>query len=499
MLPQKPTPAPNAAEHDSLCSFPDSALCYLPTMNEWTQVRSDIPRRLAMSDERLVFLHLSDIHFSRRSGKPGDLDEVLRHELERDALNVRARFSTLSGVLVSGDVAFSGQQNEYETAKTWLSGLTRQLGCPAEAVWVVPGNHDVDREIVRKSKSLRALRQSLRPADPSRVDQEFSDLMQNARDVENLHEPFAEYNRFAHGYGCQVGVGGRLHWEHDLVLNDRSVLRLRGLNSALLAGLPDDNDADKRMPVSSLQSLPKRYPHVTYLFMCHHPPVWLWDRDKFDDNLKVMAALTLFGHKHTQRIETLGNTLRIHAGALQPDRGEDGWLPRYNVIALSVEGVGDRRGLRVDVLPRLWHDVGKEFRADFDAEGSDTITHVLPLGRWDAPAPPPRHTDAPVVRAEEAPAAAPLPAPTSAVEGRLMNPERRLTFRFFDLPYSRRMEVVQTLGLIEDDDEGVREEERYKRYFLRAKAKHLLGRMWEEVERRHADGETADNPFLQAR
>lgn len=62
-------------------------------------------------------------------------------------------------------------------------------------------------------------------------------------------------------------------------------------------------------------------------------------------------------------------------------------------------------------------------------------------------------------------------------------PERSLTYRFFDLTYSQRMQVVSSLGLIEDTDESVREEERYKRYFQRAKEKMLLADLRDEVDR----------------
>jgi 3',5'-cyclic AMP phosphodiesterase CpdA len=123
-----------------------------------------------MSDKPLVFLHLSDIHFSKRSGRAGDLDEDLRRELEADALGVRRTFDHFTGILVSGDIAFSGQSAEYDTAKSWLNRLCAALGCPPEDVWVVPGNHDVERAEVWGSFGLQLVRAGLRPADPRGVE-----------------------------------------------------------------------------------------------------------------------------------------------------------------------------------------------------------------------------------------------------------------------------------------------------------------------------------------
>jgi hypothetical protein len=62
-------------------------------------------RRLAPS----TFLHLSDIHFRRNANTPYDSFKDLRDELERDADEVAKRFGGVQGILISGDIAFSGQ------------------------------------------------------------------------------------------------------------------------------------------------------------------------------------------------------------------------------------------------------------------------------------------------------------------------------------------------------------------------------------------------------
>lgn len=442
-----------------------------------------------MSDKPLVFLHLSDIHFSKRSGRPGDLDEDLRRELEADALRVRGAFDHFTGILVSGDVAFLGQSAEYDTAKSWLNRLCSSLGCPSEDVWVVPGNHDIARGEVGASYLLQSVRKGLRPADPRGVEREIAKLVGDRGSMDLVHKPFANYNLFAAGYGCQVG-GDRLHWQHDLVLNDRSTLRLWGMNSALVSDDTDDENQN-RMVIGTSQSRPPRDDGVAYLAMCHHPLDWIWDHDQVGDDLKARIAVTLFGHKHKINVEQVNNTLRVAAWAVHPSRAESEWLPRYNYLAVSVEGTKAKRQLRVDVRSRLWHDPSRRFRPDYAEGGGESQTFRLPLPNWQAPAAVVEGGPGSTV------AGGPPPAigPSVAVEGRLVNPERRLAYRFFDLPYSRRMEVVQILGLIADEDEHLREDERYRRYFVRAKEQTLLNQFWREVEARHADGRPDDNPF----
>jgi predicted phosphodiesterase len=443
-----------------------------------------------MSDKPLVFLHLSDIHFSKRSGGAGDLDQDLRRELEADAKLVRKNFDHCTGILVSGDVAFSGQSAEYDTAKAWLGQLCASLGCSAEDVWVVPGNHDVDRGEVRKNRLVQSVRKQLRPAKPSQVELEIAKTVDDASAMEVLHKPFANYNLFAAGYNCQVG-SGHLHWQNDLVLNDRSKLRLWGINSALISDDKDDEN-ENRLVIGTLQASPPREEGVTYLAMCHHPLDWIWDRDEVKEALKARVAVTLFGHEHKLNVEMLGSSLWVAAGAVHPSRDESGWLPRYNFLTLLVETRKTNRQLRVGVWSRLWDIPSRRFRPDYKEGGKEMETFHLPLPDWQPPPTTPSGVSCPTTPPGGAPVA---DARSIAVEGRLMNPERRLAFRFFDLPYTRRMEVVQFLGLISDEDEHLREDERYRRYFIRTKERGLFHQLWREVESRHPDGRPDDNPF----
>jgi len=113
----------------------------------------------------LVFLHLSDIHFSRRSSTSYDPDLDLRRQLLADAVQLMTQVKVCSGILVSGDVAFSGKPDEYAKARDWLREICHKLNCSEESVWVIPGNHDVDRDAFRKSSMIQDKHQTLRTGD----------------------------------------------------------------------------------------------------------------------------------------------------------------------------------------------------------------------------------------------------------------------------------------------------------------------------------------------
>ena len=97
-----------------------------------------------MADDSLIFVHLSDIHFRCWSGSEYDVDNDLRNELLLDAESVSKDHGQPQGILVTGDIAFSGTSEEYDIAKEWLAELCIKLGRTLENVWCVPGNHDVE-------------------------------------------------------------------------------------------------------------------------------------------------------------------------------------------------------------------------------------------------------------------------------------------------------------------------------------------------------------------
>jgi predicted phosphodiesterase len=431
--------------------------------------------------DALVLVHLSDIHF--RHGPNGTetiLDADLRRELERDARQVLGGNGGAEGVLISGDIAYGGQKQEYLQASAWLNSFCALLGCPPENVWVIPGNHDVDRGVLHKSTQLQDMHGKLRPRDPGEVDEQLDRYLNDPSAATMLLAPFAEFNAFARSYGCETT--STLHWEQAVQLNDGSQLHIRGVNSAVVSGPKDDNGAYRlilgRRQVAMPQEDAEGEP-LEYLLMCHHPPQWLIDSDEVSDYLR-RARVVLFGHKHRLRTERTGDSLHIFSGATQPSRRENGWEPTYNILKIRVEE--EPRRLRVQLWPRVWRPAFTEFGPGPTRSGEPYEEYELPLRQRVVPSRP-----APVQVIEEPvpPAATnPLPgveavppdAPRSAVSAGI---PRRVVFQFFSLPYQVRLRLALDLGLLGEDDEGD-EAEMFRRVLLRVHERGLV----EEFQRR---------------
>lgn len=106
------------------------------------------PERVALvtpPEQPIRFLHLSDFHLRPQRVKRYDQDRVLEgllRLLERD----RTDFP-LDLIFITGDLAHSGKAEEYALVVEFLRRLMELTRVPAQRVFVVPGNHDVDREV----------------------------------------------------------------------------------------------------------------------------------------------------------------------------------------------------------------------------------------------------------------------------------------------------------------------------------------------------------------
>lgn len=441
-----------------------------------------------MADTPLHLLHLSDIHFCRGySGSAFDLDRGLRDELERDAESLVTNVGPVSGILITGDVAFSGAESEYSTAHEWLKRLSVLVGCPSHRVWTVPGNHDVDRRVVGGSTMLQTMHRDVRVGGADNIDRLLEGWARDPIAGPAILSPLSNYVRFADQFGCGIGRDG-FFWQQDLSLNDGSVLRVRGVTSTIISD-ESDSDGDDKLALGEVQMVAPREPGVEFLIMCHHPPSWLHDYDKFENFLRRFR-IQLFGHKHQQHLDLINENLRLAAGAVHPSREERPWEPRYNLLSVQVVSGSGKRRLRVDVYPRVWDRVGTKFMPG--QPGPAPYFRFEPeLPDWRAEAP--EHaatssggTGAPSISSPKPEAIAP--------GGGLVDARRRLVYRFYGLSYVVRLDIARRLGLVEDVDAGISDSEFGRRVFERARTRNLLGDLWEAVEARYSDPASA-NPF----
>lgn len=440
----------------------------------------------------LNILHLSDIHFKYElNGTIHDLDHDVRNELEIDVKQVIKQSGPINAIVVTGDLAFAGKVEDYEVARKWLATLCEKIGCETTQVWVVPGNHDIDRDSV--TEVVRTVQNKIQEAslnDLDRVIRQFVHDDPMGADV--LASPLKAYYKFSAIYGCKPTTGD-LTWNDDLALNMGYTLRLVGLNSALVSNR-DDHIDHRPLVVGQAQLTMPRKPGCIYVTLCHHPVNWLKDGDEVHSKLCNRATLQLFGHLHEQALKQVGNSLVVQAGALHPDREQEGpWCPAYNVLTLETVDTSSGHSLSVTAYPRVWCE--QSFSPASTADRTPYQKYTLTLDKAVAICNGPyEQSDSETRRRRLTVLNAPEVEPEQ--EHNMANPVRQLAYGFLTLPYSTQIRIASRLSLLTDEDAGQDSATLFERLYQRARERQTLATLWDHVSSEQGDVNMTVNPYL---
>ena len=88
----------------------------------------------------VTWLHVSDFHV--RGGDPYDRDIVLK-ALVAAIAECRAP----DVIFATGDIAHAGKSEEYKIAESFFDELLSAAKLDKKRLFVIPGNHDVDRDM----------------------------------------------------------------------------------------------------------------------------------------------------------------------------------------------------------------------------------------------------------------------------------------------------------------------------------------------------------------
>lgn len=440
-------------------------------------------------------LHLSDIHFREPECLNPDTDSNLpyRTVLTRDVEDHCASDGRPVGaILVGGDIAYKSHPDEYTAARDWLLKLAEQCGCPRERIYVVPGNHDVNRKVCGDSMAVSNAQEAVVAASGGEAIRERA-LRNQLRDPDTgraLFQPLAAYNEFAAAFGCNV-FPNQPFWKDTIDLGAGMQLRLFGLTSTLLSGLGDRDNEPGHLYLSPLQTVLNHEDNVVNLVLCHHPPVWFLDRPEVEDQLNSRAMLQFFGHEHRQRCLRDPAFMRFMAGAVNPDKMEPDWRPGYNLVDLAVDGRGDDRGLQIRALVRQHQAVPEMFIPQMAGPNLPVWTHRIACRERvafaparDKPVAEPPHLHTKVANAAHD-AAIEVAIEAEKTEATMSAPStKRLVFRFWSLTIGERRNITLKLGLLKQEDFASPEpdHERYTRALREAASRGLLVDLASEIE-----------------
>ncbi len=250
-----------------------------------TPRKSDGPR--ASQGEAVRWLHISDFHI--KAGTHYDSRVVLDgiEELVREGRD----HQPFDFVVATGDIAYSGQTEEYTNVEGFFDRLLKAVGLGRERLVVVPGNHDVNRGRTRGlARTLKTEKESQEYFGPDYPRHDFV----AQKEFRNWHDDYfkAEGRVAPTDTTCGPLVSMTIRGQRVHVLP---------VNTALFAR--DDHDHGKlwigrRAVRESIATL--RDAAGLRIVAMHHPFEWLHylERRRVQAEIQAAADIIMTGHLH---------------------------------------------------------------------------------------------------------------------------------------------------------------------------------------------------------
>jgi 3',5'-cyclic AMP phosphodiesterase CpdA len=285
----------------------------------------------------ITWLHLSDLHFRADKLHRWNEDVVLHALLDDVAQRIKQDDLRPDFVVVTGDVAFSGKPAEYNLARTFFDDLLQTTSLGTDRLFLVPGNHDVDRKRIGVTAELLGPTLSTRDA--------INKVLDDAATRHTFMKRFEGYAAFVDDYlgsysafnDEAVDVEGYFYTQ-CLNLAGQQIAIL-GLNSAWLA---QGGEEDRNKLVLGERQVRAALDDAKDADLCiallHHPFDWLRDFDRADAQALLYDECDFVLHGHMHQVGLLqartpdSDAFVIAAGACYETRTHTN---AYNLVQLD--------------------------------------------------------------------------------------------------------------------------------------------------------------------
>lgn len=325
------------------------------------------------------WLHLTDLHLSLTKKWDSDpivqglLDDLERAQKEE---NFRPDVIFFTGDAVFGNLQEDSIDAQYRAFGEFLDAVRASFDppIPASAVYLVPGNHDVDR-----SNVLEAEKDWLRN-DRNKLESIESALGKNTPDCKQWMSRLAPYRSFLKSYGLTHldPDSETLIYRDEWVSGDLKV-EIFGLNSAWSC-CERKEKGSLRMGgrwQSGKLNLHKKSTAFKFVLL-HHPPNWLHESEDpdFQRWLRKHSNIQLHGHEHSQFITPYADGGIVVSGGAIYDNRERPKAFSYGSVDLAGDGT---------LYLREWDDSGSGWVKKAIAGMAPSGSYSISLSRGKSP------------------------------------------------------------------------------------------------------------------
>ena len=310
---------------------------------------------------RLGIIHLSDFHI-----KGNERFSNVKIQKLIESTNVLGDIDQFA-IVFSGDLAFSGEKKQYESARyifgKLIQGLKDKTNNCFVNVFKVPGNHD-----------LRLIQESRTGTD---IQNYYNDNVIDAKIQEELNlldEYYENSNDIVNGNNRLVNVKTISYGKHRIQFNL--------INTALFSTLKPDDKELHYLSSSAISRISKKKDADICISVMHHSYEWFqWKcKNDLEKTLIDNSELIFVGHDHYGISKTIalddGKTTWFScAGEMR--FGEEGFEDSFNAIVLDLDKyVFD--GYRFDWNSRGKIYIHKHIQKNIALERKGEILQPLP-------------------------------------------------------------------------------------------------------------------------
>ena len=296
----------------------------------------------------LTWLHLSDWHqrsnssnFDRQMVYDRMLDDIRRRR------EIHQSIEQVHFVIFSGDLTYSAEKDEFDLVfNKFLNPILEILKLKPDRLFIVPGNHDLDR------KALQFLGPELQKRLKTR-ERINHWLTNDEKNLNHIREPFNTFRKAVEQYTGQMDPDYACFRRFEV---DGQAIDLWGLNSALMSARVADQDnsgefdddghlfiGEPQIIVAADKAADDEA--ALRIAVVHHPLDWLErdiDKNLTEPLLQRVCSFVLCGHQHSQRtdnrISQMGNCIHVQAGASYERRfpnSEKNYANGYNFVHID--------------------------------------------------------------------------------------------------------------------------------------------------------------------
>ncbi len=314
-------------------------------------------------------LHISDLHISTSNNF--DRSVVLAPLLKRVEKDFESGLRPEIAV-VTGDIAYNGLKDEYELAKEFFDDLLVAINLPKEQFFIVPGNHDVNRDRYRKSDipSYKTMK-------------DLNDELENEEDRSDLMKGMKEYFHFIETYypHLKSSYPGLIPFVTNYIAKCGKHFGLVGLNSAWMCRKsPDTGEIaiGEYQVKKAIEGLKQSGECDLVINIFHHPLKCLWKDDIRLCRKYLDQTILLSGHIHDAKgcckHDVQGQICEFHAGATYA--GSEKVTNRFQYITVDLSTNNIRLNFRkLHYQERKWVLEGEK--------GDDGVKDIP--WRWERP------------------------------------------------------------------------------------------------------------------